>query len=323
MDEVALRSENTLHLIGFGSQAQAWAQCLRASGWETPIYLSRPEGKSATRARELGFEEIHDLSRLAEQLSADALVAFLCPDTEIAPVYREHLAALDRPLTLILAHGYAVYARELKPARPEHQLALFAPKAIGPKIWSLYQEARGDTHRLVAGFSASEGQAPRLIEMARAMGFARARLVDATFEQEAVGDLLSEQGLLCGGVFTLLEWTLEAMRKAGVPEGLMREECLTELELVAGLLRERGPADTFRAISQAAQAGTVAMQGALSRSDARAHFDAQLAQVLDGRFAAAFKSGAWKPDAQALGERLDHWQKELGGPPSLALPEER
>lgn len=307
---MATRSKNTLYVIGFGSQAQAWAQCLRASGWSIEIYLSRPEGKSGQRARELGFAQVQPLSELAT-LPSDALVAFLCPDTEIGPVYREQLASLDRPLTLLLAHGYAVYADDLKPARPSHELALFAPKAIGPKIWSLYQEARGDFHRLVAGFSASSERAPHVIALGRAMGFARERMVSATFEQEAVGDLLSEQGLLCGGVFTLLEWTLEAMKKAGVPEELMREECLTELELVAGLLRERGPAATYKVISQAAQAGTIAMQDALNSSGARAHFDAQLAQVLDRRFTKYFSEGAWKPGALALTKRLEHWQSEL------------
>lgn len=315
---MATRSKNTLFVIGFGSQAQAWAQCLRASNWSIEIYLSRPEGKSAVRARELGFECIQPLSELAT-LPSDALVAFLCPDTEIGPVYREHLAALDHPLTLLLAHGYAVYAKELTPARPSHELALFAPKSIGPKIWSLYQEANGDFHRLVAGFAASSERTPQVVSMGRAMGFARERMVTATFEQEAIGDLLSEQGLLCGGVFTLLEWTLEAMKKAGVPEGLMREECLTELELVAGLLRERGPASTYKAISQAAQAGTVAMQEALNSSNARTHFDAQLAEVLDRRFAKYFSDGAWKPKAQALTERLERWQTELNPRSALTM----
>jgi ketol-acid reductoisomerase len=324
---VAPRSstENTLHLIGFGSQAQAWAQCLRASLWSTPIYLSRPEGKSALRARELGFDSVHGLSALAE-LPDGALVAFLCPDTEIGGIYRSHLSSLDRELTCVLAHGYAVYAGELKPARAKHELALFAPKAIGPKVWALYQAvgdgphgARGRFHRLVAGFAASDERAPRVLSMAQAMGFSPERLVRATFEQEAVGDMLSEQGLLCGGVFTLLEWTLEAMREAGVPDGLIREECLTELELIAGLLRERGPATTFKTISHAAQAGTIAMREALLKSDARTHFDAQLRQVLDGRFADYFKRGDWRAEGDAFERKLASFQDQL----NLTSPADR
>ena len=251
----------------------------------------------------------------------------LCPDTEIGPVYRDYIASIETPATLILAHGYAVYAHEIAPARATHELSLLAPKAIGPKIWSLFQEARKEvrpevgkeareaapepTHRLVAGFCVSDERAPGLRAIARAMGFAPGNLVPASFEQEAIGDLLSEQGLLCGGVFTLLEWTLEAMSKAGVPVGLMREECITELELIAGLLRERGPATTYRTISQAAQCGTVVMQEALNGSNAREHFDAALAQVLDHRFAERFRSGEWIPKADALADRLAKWQKEF------------
>lgn len=265
-------------------------------------------------ARELGFAEPKALSALTTELAhftSPALVAFLCPDAVIGSIYHEVLAQVAAPMTLILAHGYAVYAGDLKPARPEHELALFAPKAIGPKIWALFQEARGDTHRLVAGFHASPERAPAVQAFAQAMGFAPGNLVPASFEQEAVGDMISEQGLLCGGVFTLMEWTLEAMRAAGIPERLIREECLTELELIAGLLRERGPATTFRAISQAAQAGTIAMQQALERSDARVHFDRQLKEVVDRRFAEYFRSGKWQPQAQEFTRRLEHWEKEL------------
>jgi ketol-acid reductoisomerase len=315
---IATDLSKTVFFVGFGSQARAWAQCLRASDWHARVYLSRPDGPSAGVARELGFEP-RALAELPRDLaarpshSAPALVPMLCPDTAIGPMYREYLAALDTPLTLILAHGYAVYARELAPARPAHELALFAPKAIGPKIWALYQDARGGTHRLVAGFQSSPDRESQLREFARAMGFAPENLARATFEQEAVGDLLSEQGLLCGGVFTLLEWTLEAMRDAGIPEALMREECLTELELIAGLMRERGPATTFRAISQAAQCGTVAMQDKLNQSNARGFFKAQLQEVLDRRFADHFRSNRWKPAAEALTARLEDWEKKLGG----------
>jgi ketol-acid reductoisomerase len=311
----------TLHLIGFGSQAQAWAQCLRASGWLTPIYLARQDGPGARKAREeLGFET-QPLSALAGLRSQpDSLVAMLCPDSAIAEVYRDHLASLEIPLTIILAHGYAVYARELAPARPEHELALLAPKAIGPKIWSLFSESRPAPHRLAAGIHARPASLPRITELAAAMGFASSNLVPATFEQEAMGDLLSEQGLLCGGVFTLLQWTLEAMGAAGVPARLMREECLSELELIAGLLRERGPATTLSLISQAAQCGTVAMNQALNEGQTRARFDAQLRQVLDGRFAARFRDPQWQTDARKLVAELKSWEDRLGPPATAAAP---
>lgn len=242
----------------------------------------------------------------------------LCPDTEVGPIYRDFLAPLESELTLVLAHGYAVYAGELQLARLGHEVALLAPKAIGPKIWALYREARSDRtagasgyHRLVAGFHAPPAREAQVRALAEGLAFAPWNLAQATFEQEAVGDLLSEQGLLCGGVFTLLEWTIDAMARAGVPSALIHEECLTELELIAGLLRERGPATTFRTISQAAQCGTVAMRERLSRSGAREQMERQFEEVLDRRFAAHFREGAWKNDARDFARRLERIEADL------------
>jgi ketol-acid reductoisomerase len=304
----------TLHIIGFGSQAKAWSQCLRASGWQVRIYLTRSESPSFAAARALGFEPtlLMDLRTELKAKSPEAqpeLIAFLCPDSAIGDLYAALLSDVVAPLTLILAHGYAVYAGDLKTKNPAHEIALLAPKAIGPKIWQLFQERKpGESHRLVAGFHASIERESSIRELALSMGFSKANLARATFEQETIGDLLSEQGLLCGGVFTLLEWTLKAMQDAGVPAALIREECLTELELIAGLLRERGPSSTFKAISQAAQCGTIAMQERLEASNAREFFEAQLQDVLSKKFVQDFRSGEWKPKARALTERLARWE---------------
>ncbi|MGK5083691.1 hypothetical protein WDW37_10340 [Bdellovibrionota bacterium FG-1] len=320
----------TLCIVGFGSQAQAWTRCLLDEGeTQVQVYLARQNGPSFQAAQELGIAARSvqnlgpDLLALQTQNPTEpALVALLCPDSVIGSVYHEVLAPLSLPLTIVLAHGYAIYAGDLKPSRPEHQIALFAPKAIGPKIWALFQQAKAESsptktsfHRLVAGFYASAERAPQVRELARLLRFAPERLVPASFEKEAIGDLLSEQGLLCGGVFTLLEWTIEAMTRAEIPAGLIREECLTELELIAGLLRERGPAATFGAISQAAQCGAVAMRARLEASGVRAHFDAQLSEVLDRRFIERFRGETWKAQADAFQQKLLELEKNLSGDP--------
>jgi ketol-acid reductoisomerase len=309
-----------IHFVGFGSQARAWAQCLKASGWKTTVFLHRLEGPSFEAATEQALQPrlLRDLgASLTKAYAANPteppLVALLLPDSIIGSIYREFLASLEIPLTLVLAHGYAVYAQDLQPARAEHAVTLFAPKAIGPKIWSHYQQAQGGgSHRLVAGVHAPATRMPRLHALGRAMLFSERNLIEVEMEKEAVGDLISEQGLLCGGVFTLLDWTVQAMREAGVPAALIHEECITELELIAGLLRERGPAATFSAISQAAQCGTVLMRESLEKSDARRHFDARLKEVTSREFTHRFESGQWKPSAARLLERLRQIEKELG-----------
>src|SRR5688572_26048760 len=107
-------------LLGFGSQGSAWAECLKASGWMVDVYLPRassgPES-SWSRAESLGFKP-RLMSELPKGFSRNepALICALTPDHLIGGIYRDYLAPLkDTPLTLVLAHGYAVYAGELKP----------------------------------------------------------------------------------------------------------------------------------------------------------------------------------------------------------------
>lgn len=306
---------NHIHLIGFGSQGAAWAANLRESGWRVQVYLKALEGKSFERAREHGFEPslVKDLAQaIKNDASPVKLVALLMPDHLIAPFYNEQLAMLDQELSLVLAHGYAVYAKELAPLKIQHQPALLAPKAIGPKLRAAFKNAAPKPHELVAAFHATASHSKLLESLAHGLGFAPENLVSATFEQEAIGDLISEQTLLCGTVFSFLQWTMEEMERAGVPARLIREECLSELELIAGLLRERGPASTFNAISQAAQCGTISLRERLDAINAREVVSAAAADVQSGAFAEYMRKSPWSQRAVRLKEELALWESKLG-----------
>lgn len=305
-----------LHMIGFGSQGAAWAECLRDAGWRVHVYLSRNHGPSFDRARALGFEpnRVQDVAlALSNDSAPHALVAMLLPDTQIGPVYRDCIAARlpTRPLTLVLAHGYAVYARDLAHLPEAHELALLAPKAIGPKLRSTFKENFPAPHPLVAGYCASCARDSSTRALAHALGFQNQNLVETTFETEAVGDLISEQALLCGGVLNLLSWTIEAMEKAGVPGRLIREECLTELELIAGLLRARGPEATFSAISQAAQCGTVTMGERLKALGVDKLIATAAAEIASGRFVETLRASKWREQAQDFKNHLASLEKKL------------
>lgn len=279
------------------------------------VYLAQKDSsKSWQRALELGFNPLLVTSLplgLERDTSEMAMVAMLTPDQLIGPVYRDFIARARRPLTLILAHGYAVYSGDLKPSyEGDHEAALFAPKAIGPKLRSEFQASR--PHRLVAGFHATESREKVMRELATGLGFDEKNLVRASFAEEAVGDLISEQTLLCGTVFTFLEWTMQAMSEAGVPEALIAEECLTELELIAGLLREKGPASTFRAISQAAQCGTVLMASELEKIGCRELVKKRAEQITSKQFVSDMRDeNRWKGKAAELHKRLSVWEKRL------------
>jgi ketol-acid reductoisomerase len=301
-----------IHLVGFGSQGSAWAQCLRQSGWDVNVYLAR-KSKSFDQAAELGFSPLL-LAYLPQQVadtSTPHWIGMLCPDDATPMIYGDILANCPAPIRLVLAHGYVVYSGDLKLNSPLHQVTLLAPKAIGPKLRQNFLETFPLPHRLVAAITAPKESLEFLKEIARGLGFSDPAMVQATFDEETIGDLMSEQGLLCGGAFNLLEWTMEAMAKAGIPDALIREECLTELELIAGMIRERGPAQTFKMISQAAQCGTIAMAERLEASKLKQGFMAQMETVQNREFAKFYKSKEWRAKALAFTDRLSVWEDRL------------
>ncbi|MGE0616290.1 MAG: hypothetical protein AB7P04_11680 [Bacteriovoracia bacterium] len=298
-----------IHIVGFGSQGSAWAQCLRQSGQEVHIYLHR-SGEGFRRAQELGFS-VSLLPELATSLARGpkpGVVAMLLPDLQVGKVYRDFLAGVPDPLAIVLAHGYAVYAGDLRDLSPGHDPILLAPKAIGPKLLSHFQDARREsstgTHTLVAASSAPFHRREVAAALARDLGFAPKNIVETSFEKETIGDLMSEQGLLCGTMFPFLTWTMAAMRDAGVPEALIREECLSEMELIAGLVRGDGPQATWDRISEVAKVGTVAMRDRLERLGARDALSRQFAEILDGRFVEYVRAREWEAGAATIREEL-------------------
>ena len=301
-----------VHIVGFGSQGNAWANCLRKSGWQVEVYLLR-KGDSYERALQENFtpsliqDFAQNISQNKKNPTQQEWVALLCPDQMIGSIYRDFLASCPEKIGLILAHGYSVYSGDLK-VKPGHSIALLAPKAIGPKIKENFENSYPLPHSLVAAVLEDYEFSNAISAIARGIGFSKEALIPTSFETETRGDLISEQGLLCGGVFNLLLWTIEAMKKADIPDSLIREECLSELELIAGLLRSRGPSATFKAISQAAQCGTIAMANRLETSGFKKEFMAQVETVLNKEFVGFFDSGKWKPQAQELIQKFSEWE---------------
>jgi len=96
-----------------------------------------------------------------------------------------------------------------------------------------------------------------------------------------------------------------------VPEALIREECLTELELIAGMIRERGPATAFQAISQVAQCGTIAIANRLRDSGFKEQFLNQMENIQNEEFSKLFRSQDWRLQAKELVQNLKGWEERL------------
>lgn len=301
-------------IIGFGSQGKAWAQCLRTSGWEVQILLDRKSG-SFQKAQQLGFKVglLKDKKLLSQQIKPleKNWVSFLCPDLLIPKVYDTYFSVLSHSLNIILAHGYCVYSGQLHLKHPKHHLTLCAPKAIGPELLKQFQLFYPKHHSLAAGVYFDKQEKNDLLKITRALGFYDKNLIQTTFSQETVADLISEQGLLCGGVFNLLCWTVEAMKAAKIPKSLIREECLQELKLIANLIYEKGPAQAFLGISQAAQCGTIMTRQNMIKSGFKNSFERQVKSILNGRFCKFLNQSKWNKENNQFKKILFKIQKEL------------
>lgn len=298
-----------LHLIGYGSQAKAWSAILRDTGYSVSIALRGPESASWSQAITDGFDPI-TLEQCREVVlsRSSSTIAFLCPDHIIGSLYQKYFAEIPRELTLVLAHGYAVYSGELITRNALHQIALLAPKSIGPQLRAAFLSAKEKGRPFHDRTAAISEQTPS--DLTSALGFSKENLVLTNPETEAVGDLLSEQGLLCGGLFTMIDWTISSMRAANIPDRLIQEECVTELLLIAGLIQERGLETTLRSISQAALAGASLMNESLESSGARKAFDERLSRVLTKNFVQDYKSDSWKTNAAALFEKMKNYESQ-------------
>ncbi len=309
-------------LVGLGSQGQAWALNLLDSGWTVKAYVrlgaSRLAAEELARIAKAGEAfSIRDIDRLKTDADLPRLVAMTTPDPAIGEIYQSYLSGRKEPLELVVLHGMAVHTGQLKVSRGHH-VSMLAPKAIGPKLRSEYEEmkkTRRTHHGLKAAVCPGGSDDRALRALAFGLGFTSTNLISVDFRTETLADWLSEQTLLCGGVFPLLAWTMQTLRKQGVPERLIKEECITELELIASLIRERGPEVAFSKISQLAKAGASVFAHELERLGVKAAIEAQWNALDSGAFEKQLATQSWREWATRLEDDLrvaEHGEGTLG-----------
>src|SRR3989344_9346327 len=99
-------------IIGYGSQGNAQANCLKDSGVNVIVGL-REDGASFQKAKEDGFEVL-PIEQAAEK--AD-IVHILLPDEHQADVYKKHIKKyMKAGKTLCFSHGFNICFKRIVPA---------------------------------------------------------------------------------------------------------------------------------------------------------------------------------------------------------------
>ncbi|HRP88323.1 MAG TPA: ketol-acid reductoisomerase [Gammaproteobacteria bacterium] len=300
-------------VLGFGAQGRAQALNLRDSGVDVVVGL-RPDSPRLAECEEAGLAVRTPAAAAAE---CDVF-AMLVPDEAQPQLYAEVLAPVLAPgAALLFAHGYNIHYHRLAP-RADLDVVMVAPLGIGEQVRRQYELGRG-VPALLAVHQDATGRAAALAgAYAAANGHARAAVFATSFAEETETDLFAEQAVLCGGLGQLITAAFETLTEAGYPEELAYFCCLHEVKLIADLVQSRGIAGMRRSISSTAAYGDATRGARVIGPQSRQEMRALLAEIRDGRFAAALEAemaagaptlAAWRAAAQAhpieaVGERL-------------------
>lgn len=247
-----MQNNNCVAIIGFGSQAKAWAQNLRDSGLQVTVFL-RPTSSGHKEVKSLG---LNNENLDSPKLPNFSLIALLTPDHTHADIVQSLAPRLGLQNTLIFAHGYAQHAHAFQQTFPNLCLGLLAPKGIASELRQrkLDELPLGGVWDLV---NAPEKQEKERSEELQNLGqkLGLTHLYRGHFSEECQADLLSEQSLLCGLIPYAARQSFDLLRANGVSSELAFMECWMELQLITNALVEKGPVAFFDMISPNALLG--------------------------------------------------------------------
>lgn len=234
-------------IVGFGSQARAWALNLRDSKIDLRIAL-RPHSSSLHIAETLGFQCI---SLETDELKNYSLFIMLTPDDSHSSFFKKNDHYLKANSHFIYAHGFSLSKDRLHERFPHFSHSLLAPKAIASDVRFQY-ETKG---KIGAAYFASDAKAElELKALAEQVGFTA--IYQSHFDEECLADLFSEQSLLCSLIPYGALKSYNMLRAHGISKEVAFMECYLELKSISQAFVNLGPEAFFKLISPNALIGS-------------------------------------------------------------------
>jgi ketol-acid reductoisomerase len=275
-----LLNDRTVAVLGFGSQGHAHARNLAESGIDVVVGLYAGS-VSAKKAEAAGLE----VQPTAEAAKRADVVMMLMPDTVQADIYASDVEpGLTDGNALFFAHGFNIHYGQITPPAGV-DVCMVAPKGPGHLVRRTYIEGNG-VPALMAVHQDATGHAKELtLAYAKAIGAARAGVIETTFAEETETDLLGEQAVLCGGVASLVQKAFETLVEAGYQPEIAYFECLHELKLIVDLFYEGGLARMRYSVSDTAEYGDYSRGPVIVDETVKDRMREALGQIQDGSFA--------------------------------------
>ena len=289
--------KETIVVVGFGSQAKAWAMNLRDSNCLLKIALQK-ESKSVNKARDLGFDVI---TLESKELSSYHTFLVLIPDQEQLKFLEKNHSFITPNSLMVYAHGFSM-ARDLVHEKyPQFSHALLAPKAIASEVRFQY-ETKGKIGAAI--YSPNKNAESALQALAKKVGFTA--LYPTPFEKECAADLFSEQSLLCSLIPYGSLLSYNKLREYGISPEVAFMECFLELRSIATAFVNLGPEAFFKLISPNALIGSEKGRKLLINEN----FQRGLEQIMIDIHNKEFYKEVDVDHAAIRAEVLRQWQKE-------------
>jgi ketol-acid reductoisomerase len=307
----------TLAIIGYGSQGHAHANNLKDSGVQ--VVLGLREGPSWNKAERAGFKVVSPSQ--ASKLSD--IVMMLTPDELQADLYRAEIAPnLRKGGYLAFAHGFSIHFGQVVP-RPDLNVFMIAPKGPGHLVRSEYTKGSGVPMLLAIHQDPSKDTRKVGLAYAKAIGGARAGVIETNFREECETDLFGEQAVLCGGLTSLIQAGYETLVEAGYAPEMAYFECLHEVKLIVDLIYEGGISNMRYSISNTAKYGDVTRGPRIITDETRQEMKRILNEIQSGRFAKEWilENKAGRPVFNALLKKGEtHPIEEVGSTLRAMMP---
>ncbi|MDQ3459699.1 MAG: ketol-acid reductoisomerase [Deinococcota bacterium] len=273
----------TIAVLGYGSQGHAHALNARDSGLQVVVGL-REGSASWAEAEGQGLE----VMSVAEAAEAGDLIMMLLPDETQGKIYSDQVAPhLTEGKALLFAHGFNItFGQIVAPGGVD--VFMIAPKGPGHLVRRTFQEGSGVPALMAIHQDATGTAKERALAYAKAIGAARAGVLETSFKEETETDLFGEQAVLCGGVVELMQAGFETLVEAGYQPEIAYFECVHEMKLIVDLIYEGGFEKMRHSISNTAEYGDYTTGKRIVTAETRAEMKRVLQEIRSGRFAREF-----------------------------------
>jgi len=300
----------TIAVIGYGNQGHAQAKNMRDSGLNVIVGL-RPNGESWSKAKADGFK----VYPIPEAAKMGDIIHILIPDPAQPEVYRKEIKPyLSRGKTLGFSHGFNIHFKQIVP--PQNvDVIMVAPKSPGARVRETYQEGFG-VPALIAVQRNYTGKGKQVaLAMAKALGCARAGVLETTFKDETESDLVGEQTVLVGGLIELIKKGFEVLVEAGYPPELAYFEACNEAKLIMDLVYKSGFTGMLKAVSDTAKYGGLTVGPKVVNARVKKNMKKAVKNVQSGKFAKEWinESKKGRPVLSKLMKEMEKHQIEKIG----------